>query len=73
MLWETTKSRKSIRSQLHHFPRVSKNQTLCKLPFLHFHNVGEGGLSRHDIAFWEDGGHFNGRRPPEVEVEGVRA
>ena len=23
-------------------------------------SMGEGGLSRHDKAFWEDGGHLNG-------------
>ena len=29
--------------------------------------VGEDSLSRHDKAFWEDGGHVNDGRLPEVE------
>ena len=35
--------------------------------FLHFLDVGECGMSWRDTAVWENGGHFNDRRPREVE------
>ena len=38
-------------------------------------SMGEGGLNRHDNAFWEDGGHLNGRRVTrlrEDELDNVK-